>query len=136
LQTYQPFAPTTRRYRVKRIALTVTVILVASFVVVVAKSSYLGSFNTLYGTDNKILDSCVTCHGGGYSLNSYAVDFNTKRIQLGSATAGLQAVETMDSDKDGDSNLAEIEALTFPGNPLSSLPVEATTWGQVKALFQ
>ena len=136
LKKIQPIARATRRYRVKRIALLVTVLLFASFVVVVAKSTYLTSFNTLYGTDNKILDTCSTCHNSGYALNPYAVDFNTKRLQTGSATMGLQACEMMDSDHDGYTNIAEIEALTFPGNPASSLPVEETTWGQVKALFQ
>jgi len=121
---------------VKRMTLFVAVLLFASFVVVVAKSTYLTSFNTLYGTDNKILDTCSTCHNSGYALNPYAVDFNTKRLQTGSATMGLQACEMMDSDHDGYTNIAEIEALTFPGNPASSLPVEETTWGQVKALFQ
>ena len=120
----------------KRITLFTSVLLFALFVIVVAKSSYMTSFNDLYGTDNKILDTCVTCHNSGYTLNPYASDFNTKRIQMGSTTMGLQACEMMDSDHDGDTNIAEIEALTFPGNPTSSLPVEETTWGQVKALFQ
>ena len=120
----------------KRIGLSITVLVFASFAVVLAKSSYLTSFNTLYGTDNKTLDTCVTCHGSNYSLNSYAQDFNTKRVQLGNSTAALQAIETWDSDGDGDTNLTEIEALVFPGNPSSSIPVEETTWGQVKSLFQ
>jgi pectin methylesterase-like acyl-CoA thioesterase len=114
----------------------ITLIVCASFVVVVAKSSYMTSFNTLYGTDNKTLDTCVTCHGSSYSLNSYAADFNTKRVQLGSSTAALQAIESWDSDNDGDTNLTEIEALTFPGNPASNVPAGETGWGQIKALYQ
>jgi len=121
---------------VKRIGLLITILVFASFAVVLAKSSFLSSFNTLYGTDNKTLDTCVTCHGSSYSLNPYAEDFNTKRIQLGSNSAALKAIETWDSDGDGDTNITEIESLTFPGNPSSNVPVEATTWGQVKSLFQ
>ena len=120
----------------KRIGLLVMFLVLASFAVVVAKSSFLTAFNTHYGTDNKTLDTCVTCHGSSYSLNPYARDFNTKRIQLGNNTAALQAIETWDSDGDGDTNVTEIEALVFPGNPASNVPVEETTWGQIKSLFQ
>ena len=120
----------------KRIGLLITILVFASFAVVLAKSSFLSSFNTLYGTDNKTLDTCVTCHGSSYSLNPYAEDFNTKRIQLGSNSAALKAIETWDSDGDGDTNITEIESLTFPGNPSSNVPVDATPWGLVKSLFQ
>jgi hypothetical protein len=115
----------------------ITVLVFTSFVVVLARSTYMSAFNTLYGTANKTLDTCKTCHGSSYSVrNQYGSDFDAKRIQLGNNTTALQAIEPMDSDHDGYSNIAEIEALTFPGNPMSSLPVEETTWGQVKALFQ
>jgi len=113
-----------------------TMLVVASFVVVFAKTSYLGTFNTLYGTDSKTLDTCTTCHGASYSFNSYGADVKTKKTQLGDLTAALRAVESWDSDKDGDTNIIEIEAGTFPGNPLSSLPVEESSWGKVKSLFQ
>jgi hypothetical protein len=120
----------------KRLTLLTTSLFFASFIVVLAKSSYMSTFNTLYGTDNKTLDTCVTCHGSSYSRNDYGADFETKLNELGNQTAALRAIETWDSDGDDDSNIAEIEAGTFPGNPASSLPVEESTWGKIKSLFQ
>jgi len=120
---------------VKRVGLIVTMLVFASFVVVLGKSSYLGTFNTLYGTDNKTLDTCVTCHGASYSFNTYGADVKAKKAQLGDLTAALRAVESWDSDGDGDTNIAEIEAGVFPGNAASSLPIEDSTWGKIKSLF-
>lgn len=121
----------------KRVALIVAMLVFASFVVVLGKSSYLGTFNTLYGTDSQTLDTCNTCHGASYSFNTYGADVKAKKAQLGGdLTAALRAVESWDSDGDGDSNIAEIEAGTFPGNPLSSLPVEDVRWGKIKSLYE
>ena len=120
----------------KRIVLIMAMLVFASFVVVLGKSSYLGTFNTLYGTDNETLDTCNTCHGASYSYNSYGADVNTKYAQLNDMTAALRAVETLDSDGDGDSNIVEIEAGVFPGNAASSLPVEESSWGKIKSLFE
>ncbi|MFH1756241.1 MAG: hypothetical protein ABIA59_11135, partial [Candidatus Latescibacterota bacterium] len=95
--------------------------------------------NTLYGTDGLILDQCDTCHlpGGSYSqFNPYGDDLKTSFNQLGNITAALQAVEGMDSDGDGDSNIIEINALTFPGEASSSTPVLQTTWGGLKHYYR
>jgi hypothetical protein len=108
----------------------------AAIVIVFAKSSYLGTFNMLYGTYGKTCDTCTTCHGARYSFNTYGADVKSKKSQLGDLTAALRAVETWDSDGDGDSNIVEIGAGTFPGNALSSLPVEESSWGKIKSLFQ
>jgi hypothetical protein len=122
---------------VKRVGLIATILVFASFLVVLAKSSYLGTFNTVYGTASKTLDTCNTCHGASYSFNSYGADVKSKKTELGGdLTAALHAVETWDSDGDGDSNIAEIEAGTFPGNSASSLPVEESSWGKIKSLFE
>ena len=75
----------------RRLGMITTVVVLASFAVVVAKSSYNTTFNNLYGTAGKMLDTY--------------------------------------------SNIAAINAGTFTGNPDSSLPVEASTWGKIKALF-
>ena len=120
----------------KRLGFITTLLVFVSFVTVLGRSGYLRTFNGLYGTTGKTLDTCVTCHGSSYSLNSYGTDFQTKLAQLGSDTDALKAIESMDSDKDGDTNIAEIHAETFPGNPSSNLPIEPLTWGQIKSLYE
>ncbi len=88
-----------------------------------AFSSYLNSFNATYGTSQTRLDNCNTCHGATTSTwNPYGTDLRA-RISSG-IDAALTAVETLYSDMDGFSNLTEIQALTFPGDP-SDKPVAA-----------
>jgi hypothetical protein len=120
----------------KRLVSITTLVVFASFVGAVAYSPYLKNFNDLYGTKDTILDNCATCHGSGNSRNDYALDFLVKLNELGNATSALQAIEPLDSDNDGDSNIAEINARTFPGNPASNLPVEGSTWGKIKSLYE
>lgn len=87
-----------------------------------ARSSFLSTFNTKYGTANTVLDSCNLCHPSGTSsFNDYANDLRANGIST-SANAAFTAVEPLDSDRDGFTNLAEIRALTFPGLA-SSFPV-------------
>jgi len=86
-----------------------------------ALSSYLATFNTTYGTTATALNTCVLCHPGGNTLvlNPYATDF---------AAAGhnFAAIENLDSDGDGFTNIQEINARTFPGDP-TSFPAGDTT---------
>jgi len=78
-----------------------------------ARSSYLSTFNSTYGTSGTALDSCNLCHPNGTSsFNSYANDF-------GAANHSFRAIEGTDSDRDGFTNLQEIQALTFPGDARS-----------------
>lgn len=122
---------------VKRIGVVATFIVMASFVVAVSYNSHLSAFNGLYGTSGKVLDTCVTCHDGGYSFNAYGADYRAKFNELGGdKVAALHAVEPFDSDHDGYSNIVEINAGTFPGNPASDLPVEDCTWGNIKSLYE
>ena len=74
-----------------------------------AKSSFLTSFNQHYDTAGTRLDSCTTCHNGGGG-NPYG------RAYFGNGR-DFTAIENLDSDEDGFTNLAEIKALTFPGDP-------------------
>ena len=86
-----------------------------------AKFSYTGDFNTEYGTSGSFggstLGNCETCHitssGSGY--NSYGSDWRA----YGSNTAAFAAIEDMDSDGDGFSNIDEILVDTFPGDASS-----------------
>jgi hypothetical protein len=74
-----------------------------------ARPSYLESFNQHYDTGGTKLDSCSTCHSGeARNLYGKAYAENGK---------SFTAIENLDSDKDEITNLAEINALTFPGDP-------------------
>ena len=93
-----------------------------------ARSGYLPSFNTQYGTSGTALDTCNVCHGsGGYSTwNPYGQAIRS----LGSGvaiTTRMTNVESLDSDGDGFTNIAEITARTFPGDPGSTPTPTDTT---------
>lgn len=74
-----------------------------------AKPNFLTSFNQHYETAGTRLDSCTTCHNGE-AINPYG------RAYLGSGK-NFTSIENLDSDKDGFTNLVEINTLNFPGNP-------------------
>ncbi len=84
------------------------------------KSDYLTIFTNKYpGTSF----SCTVCHGpSGPPLNPYGSAFKSN----GSNTAALTAIEPLDSDGDGASNIVEINAGTFPGDPNSKPPASDT----------
>ncbi len=69
-------------------------------------------FTTRYpATVGSKLAKCVTCHDvKPPALNPFGKE-------LKAAHLSLAAVEKKDSDKDGFSNLAEIKALAYPGDP-------------------
>ncbi len=78
----------------------------------------LDDFNALYGTANTRLGQtdqgdrqCSTCHtsNSNFGVNPYGSDLSV-------ADDNFIAIEGMDSDGDGFSNITEIQALTFPGN--------------------
>lgn len=93
------------------VALILTVILVAGTSAASAKTSYLTSFNQHYDTEGTTLDSCALCHTGSHGdlINSYGRAYSGSRTKI-------EAIEDIDSDNDGVTNIEEIEALTFPGN--------------------
>ena len=69
------------------------------------------------------LDSCTLCHTGspsGSNLNSYANAYAANGYNFA-------AIEALDSDGDGFSNIAEINARTFPGDPASKPAASDTT---------
>lgn len=106
-----------------------------------ALPEFLDVFNTKYGTNRMTLDSCNVCHiqpkplkslfdfvpdivvkiknrvtlQKPNNLNQYGMDFK-KNLKNGTSTA-LSIIEPLDSDKDGVSNINEINNLTFPGDP-------------------
>jgi hypothetical protein len=82
-----------------------------------AYSSFVTTFKTTYpAASNSALAHCVLCHidpAGGGPLNSYGDAF------LAAGASSFTAIESQDSDGDGYTNLAEIQALTFPGDAAS-----------------
>lgn len=66
--------------------------------------------------------ACATCHVRGAKLNPYGDDMSKamKALKTKKLTPEvLKNLETLDSDKDGVKNLAEIKAGTLPGDPKS-----------------
>ncbi|MDD5474151.1 MAG: DUF5667 domain-containing protein [Candidatus Methanoperedens sp.] len=77
-----------------------------------AYGGYLNDFNKQYNTTGTRLDSCGVCHvapAGGGGLNPYGKAFKD--------AGSFAAIESLDSDGDGFTNIAESNARTFPGNP-------------------
>ena len=91
------------------IVLLVAVVALIGAPMASAKPSFLTSFNQHYDTAGTRLDSCATCHNGE-ARNPYG------RAYSGSGR-NFAAIENLDSDGDGFTNLAEINALNFPGKP-------------------
>jgi hypothetical protein len=90
-----------------------------------ARSTYLSSFNSRYGTSSTILDDCQTCHGSGgtSTFGLYGADV---RANMGSGiSTALALAEPKDSDSDGWTNLQEIEARSLPYDARST-PAPAT----------
>jgi hypothetical protein len=76
------------------------------------KDGYMPLFNTRYGTTGTRLDSCTLCHSTTPALNSYGAAY-------GNNDRNFATIEPLDSDSDGFSNIVEINARTFPGDPNS-----------------
>jgi len=91
----------------------------------------LDTFNNVYGTAGTRLDTCNTCHTIGRSTNLFGTHLKsefsrmmsprgenlTEEQSLEAFRAALRGTEEFDSDNDGYSNIAEIRARTFPGDP-------------------
>jgi hypothetical protein len=79
-----------------------------------SKPEYLSEFNSRYKTSGSRLDTCSTCHASSSpsreNLNPFGGDFSAANHDFG-------AIEGKDSDGDGFSNIDEIKAGTFPGDP-------------------
>jgi hypothetical protein len=90
--------------------------------------SYLSSFESTYSAAvGSSIDTCTLCHtsSSGGSRNSYGSAYASNGYSF-------KAIESLDSDGDGFTNLAEIKALTFPGSA-SSKPAGDTTAPTVTA---
>jgi hypothetical protein len=88
-----------------------------------ALPSYLSSFNSTYNTSNTVLNTCGLCHidpNGGGARNAYGTDYANNGHNFA-------AIESLDSDKDGFTNIVEINARTFPGDASSHPAAAACT---------
>jgi len=105
-QSARRFAPA----RLGAIAVLSALLSMAGFAVLVSpamgKPDYLAEFNKKYDTRGSKLDSCNTCHTtpqDAQHLNPYGADFGKHNHDFG-------AIEPLDSDGDGFSNIDEIKA--------------------------
>jgi hypothetical protein len=90
-----------------------------------AMPGYLYNFNLTYPyAAATIGKDCTLCHavpGGGGPPNSYGADYARNGYDF-------HVIEPLDSDNDGFTNIEEIQALTYPGDPTSH-PVNTTFIG-------
>lgn len=66
-----------------------------------------------------IAPSCYLCHGERWTETSASATGNGSGPHPPTVDDALAAIENLDSDGDGHSNIAEIEALSNPGDPAS-----------------
>jgi len=98
---------------VRKITCTFLLVLATTagiFSIAYARPDFLEEFNDKYGVRETPLDSCITCHSSMPNLNPYGDDFQDNGFSF-------DAIEQMDSDDDGFSNIDEINAGTFLGDP-------------------
>ncbi|MDR7468451.1 MAG: cytochrome c family protein [Armatimonadota bacterium] len=86
----------------------------------VAIPDYMPTFTKLYSPTPETpvaKAGCSVCHSDMTGkLNPYGADFGKQKTR---DAAAFKAIEKVDSDKDGVSNLEEIRAGTLPGDPRS-----------------
>ena len=94
-----------------------------------ATNSIKNSFNTRYGTAGSAIDQCILCHATNTNpdIPSLETPPNPYGVALENNGRNFAAIEPTDSDGDGFTNLAEITARTFPGNPNSKPAGSDTT---------
>ncbi len=130
------------RFLKRRSIIMVLPVIVVALVGAIGGALYLGvfsphpeaaldAFNGVYGTEGTRLDTCNTCHYTGRSTNPYGTHLKSEisRVMnpeaealtdeqfLNALRGALRGIEELDSDDDGYSNVAEIRARTFPGDP-------------------
>jgi len=79
--------------------------------VALAQPAYQPSFDQTY-PGSSLTGDCVVCHSGQWSLSSYGSDWKDWGKDY-------MAIENLDSDNDGFTNIDEIVAGTYPGDRFS-----------------
>jgi hypothetical protein len=106
--------------------LSVLTLVLVGYTVAYATNGYMTSFNSKYGTAGTAIGNCSVCHTTAPSCNSYGNAFKNN-------ARNYATIEPMDSDKDGFTNIVEINASTFPGNAASKPSASDTTVPKVTA---
>ncbi len=106
-----------------RVRLLVTAFLLACAAAIPARANdtWMAAFESQYpAAAGTRIDDCLLCHtvSGRSARNVYGTAY-------GNASHNFTTIENLDSDGDGSTNLAEITALTFPGNATDK-PTAAT----------
>jgi len=94
-------------------AVLLVMILLLVLPIATARPAYLEDYRQQYDIEGTRLDTCLNCHldpNGGGPRNPYGLAYAESGRDFGS-------IEAVDSDGDGFTNLEEINALTFPGDP-------------------
>ena len=112
--------------------LVVTLTLVLGFgVIASANNGALLDFNAQYPSFG---GSCNVCHTGGSTTNPYGTDLADAGATANNiSSATFEAVEGLDSDRDGFTNIQEINAKKFPGDAASSPGVAITITAPIAA---
>lgn len=104
------------------------ILAMAFFSTLEAVSEIHTAWTAMYNVAGTPLDACISCHNP-HSMdvyNPYGRDIYNEILAGFDAYQALANVEPVDSDGDGFSNIAEINALTFPGDP-NSFPASTIT---------
>ena len=112
---------------------TVLLILGVSWIAF-ATNGVKNNFNTYYASQGIItagsaIDQCILCHATNTAPDfpSTEIPPNPYGVALENNGSDFAAAEPSDSDGDGFTNIAEISAKTFPGDPASKPTSSGTT---------
>ncbi len=120
-----------------RIGLMLLIVALIAMPEAVAVPSHLTNFTVKYPfTAGTRIDSCDLCHIPPFpsiaNRNQYGFDFGNQTLRFTDPNQSFVNIELNDSDGDGFTNIAEINALTFPGNA-SDQPSVLTTINVIPA---
>lgn len=112
----------------KKLQIGLVLVFATSCSMAMAKKPFMDLFYTTYQIkpDSTIAKAkCQLCHTKTFKMNPYGADLKAELTKEGLKVVTvdvLKAVEPLDSDKDGFSNIDEIKADTLPGDPTSFPP--------------
>ena len=107
----------------------IVVLVLGIFGVAWATNGIKTQFNIRYGTTGSAIDQCILCHASNTNpdIPSLETPQNPYGVALENNGVDFAAAEPVDSDGDGFTNIVEILARTFPGNPNSKPATTGTT---------
>jgi hypothetical protein len=110
--------------------LLVFLFVIGSFGIAMARPDFMDAFRSTYPNADPVLNNCNLCHTNVPALNPYGSDFRQ-------GGQDFIAIEGLDSDGDGFTNIEEIDVGSFPGNPedvpVSQMPDELSSKGSSDA---